>query len=166
MGTQAAISVEEYLRTSFADLDKEYVDGLVVERSLPDEFHSMAQANLIGYFAGLKKRLSIFPRPELRLKVRTGRYRIPDVSVFYPMRPEQAVPDAPPFIAIEILSSDDRMVSVEEKLKEYRTWGVPHVWLADPHSRRLYTYEGGLREVAALTIAELEIVAGSADLFD
>ena len=36
MESKAALPVEEYLRTSFPDLDKEYQDGELVERSLPD----------------------------------------------------------------------------------------------------------------------------------
>ena len=39
MGSKAALPVEEYLHTSFPDLDKEYRDGELVERSLPDYLH-------------------------------------------------------------------------------------------------------------------------------
>jgi Uma2 family endonuclease len=73
-------------------------------------------------------------------------FLIPDVAVFYPHEPG-LVPDTPPLIAIEILSPDDRLTKVREKLEEYRAWGVPHVWLVDPHSRRLYSCDEGLREV-------------------
>jgi Uma2 family endonuclease len=37
------------------------------------------------------------------------------------------VPDTPPLIVVEILSPDDRLTEVREKLEEYRAWGVPHV---------------------------------------
>jgi Uma2 family endonuclease len=33
------MSVEEYLHTSFPDLDKEYWDGELVERALPERLH-------------------------------------------------------------------------------------------------------------------------------
>ena len=36
MGARAGISVDEYLHTSFPDLDREYRDGELVERSVPD----------------------------------------------------------------------------------------------------------------------------------
>lgn len=49
------------------------------------------------------------------------------------------------------------MTEAVEKLAEYRKWGVKHVWLVDPHSRRLYDYDGKLREVDSLPIPELGV---------
>src|SRR6266699_2230299 len=104
MGTKAALPVEEYLRTAFPDLDKEYRDGVLVERSLPDYLHSKTQGLLVGFFLALQNALRVFPCPELRVKIRTGLYLIPDVAVFYPTEPIIPVPDTPPLVAIEILS--------------------------------------------------------------
>jgi hypothetical protein len=36
MSAKTGVSVEEYLHTSFPALDREYRDGELVERSLPD----------------------------------------------------------------------------------------------------------------------------------
>jgi len=99
------------------------------------------------------------------MKLREGRYLIPDFAVFWRTKPP-LVPDAPPLIAIEILSPDDRLTAVREKLEEYRAWGVGHVWLVDPHSRRLYTCDTGLTEVTSFTIPELNITLGPAEIFD
>jgi Uma2 family endonuclease len=54
------------------------------------------------------------------------------------------VPDTPPLVAIEILSPDDRLIEVRQKLEEYQAWGVPHIWLIDPRSHRFYTCDSGL----------------------
>ena len=166
MGTNAAISVDEYLHTAFPDLDKEYQDGEIVERGLPDNLHSTTQFLLLAFFAALRKTIPLHPRPELRLRVKERLYRIPDVSVFHPDAPTEAVPSTPPFIAIEILSTDDRMSQVRAKLAEYRAWGVPHVWLVDPHSKRMYQCVEGLTEVVALRIPELGIEVTSVDIFE
>ena len=166
MGTRAALSVEEYLNTSFPDLDKEYRDGEIVERSLPDRLHSKTQALIIAFFMALRKTLPVFTYAELRLRIREGLYLIPDVCVFYPTEPQEPVPDTPPLIAIEILSRKDRMTKVREKLQEYRAWGVTHVWLVDPYSKRLYTCNGVLTEVPTLTIPELNIELTPADVFE
>jgi Uma2 family endonuclease len=72
---------------------------------------------------------------------------------------------SPPLIAIEVLSVDDRLTAVREKLQEYRAWGVPHVWLVDPHSRRLYTCDNGLTEVSSFAIPELNVELGPAWIF-
>jgi Uma2 family endonuclease len=76
------------------------------------------------------------------------------------------VPDTPPLIAVEILSPDDRLTEVREKLEEYRAWGVPHVWLVDPHSRRLYSCDAGLREVASFLVGELDIEVTPDQVFE
>jgi Uma2 family endonuclease len=166
MGAKTAISVEEYLHTSFPDLDCEFRDGELVERSMPDYLHSRTQMRLGFFFELLRQRLSIDVCPELRMKLREGLYRIPDVAIFWPSAPVLSVPDAPPLVAIEILSTDDRLTEVREKLQEYRAWSVPHVWLVDPQSRRLYACDNGLTEVNSFSIPELGIQLGPDQIFD
>jgi Uma2 family endonuclease len=165
MGTKAALPVEEYLHTAFPDLDKEYRDGVLVERSLPDYLHSKTQGLLIALFVALRKAFPVFVCPELRVRVRPGLIRIPDVSVYYPNEPQEPVPTIPPFVAIEILSPDDRMTDVRAKFAEYRAWGVTHVWLVDPHSKRMYTCDAELVEVSVLRITELGVELRPADIF-
>ena len=166
MGAKVGVSIDEYLHTSFTDLDREYRDGEVVERTPPDYLHSRAQAVLVAFFEALRRTLQVYACPELRLKVRDGLYLIPDIAVFWPTAPKTGVPDSPPLVAIEILSPDDRMTAVREKLGEYKAWGAPHVWLVDPHSRRLYVCEPGLVEVASLSIPELEVEVGPPAIFE
>jgi Uma2 family endonuclease len=118
------------------------------------------------FFGAFRKTHNVFPCAELRLKLGQGFYLIPDVCVFHPIEPKVAVPDSPPLVAIEILSSDDRHTKVREKLEEYRTWGVPHVWLVDPYTKRMYTCDAGLNEVPTLRIPELGIEVTPADIFE
>ena len=165
MGSKTGVSVEEYLHTSFPDLDREYRDGELVERSLPDYLHGKTQLLLAAFFAALRKRLSIFPCTETRMKIRSRRYVIPDLAVFWPEEPI-GVPETPPLVAIEILSLDDRLAEVRDRLEEYKAWGVAHVWLVDPHSRRMYMYEAGLLEAQSLKISELRIELAGPDIFE
>lgn len=162
MGT---ITVEEYLHTSFPGVDCEYRDGKLVERSLPVYSHGRTQALLGTIFGLLPKRLSVHPRFGTRMKLREGLCLIPDVAVFWPSEPIE-VPDSPPLVAIEVLSTDDRLTAVREKLDEYRAWGVPHVWLVDPHYRRLYICDSGLKEVKSFAIPELGIEIGPTQIFN
>lgn len=79
------------------------------------------------------------------------------------------VPETPPLVAVEILSLDDRLSEVRNKLEEDKSWGVAHVahvWLVDPHWRRMYTCEIGLVETQLLKIAELGVDVTAADIFD
>ena len=166
MGVKAAASLDEYLRTSFPDLDREYRDGEIVERSLPDTLHSRTQALIAFFFETLRKRLSVFVYPELRLKLRESLVLIPDICVYWPDRALSRFPDVPPLLAIEIMSPDDRLTAVRERLEEYRAWGVKHVWLVDPNSRRLYTCAAGLTEVATLRVAEIDAELTPGDIFE
>ena len=63
-------------------------------------------------------------------------------------------------------SLDNRYPDVIEKLKEYRKWGVPHVWLVDPNEKRLGVYnESGLQDVTSLTLLEYNFEIPAQALF-
>ncbi len=165
MGVLAGVSVEEYLHSSFPGVDREYRDGTLVERSMPDYLHGKTQALLIALFMTLRRTLSLYPCAETRMMLRSGRFLIPDVAVFHRVEPG-LVPDTPPLIAVEILSPSDRLAEVREKLEEYKAWGVPHIWLVDPHSRRLYSCGEGLREVSFFKVGELDIEVTPEQIFE
>jgi Uma2 family endonuclease len=157
--------VEEYLHTSFPGVDCEYRDGELVERALPEYIHGRTQTRIVFFFELLRKQLSVFASVDTRVRLREGLYLIPDVSVFWPARPAP-LPDSPPLIAAEVLAPNDRFIAVREKLREYHDWGVGHVWLVDPHSRRLYTCDTGLTEVTSFLVPELNLTLGPDQIFD
>jgi Uma2 family endonuclease len=134
------VSVEEYLNTSYEDGDREYVDGQVVERNLGERDHSGVQGELVLFFGALRKTVGCYALPEQRIRVAPTRYRIPDVSVYIGGLPEEPVFTTPPFLVIEILSKDDRASDVLDKIEDYRAFGVPHIWVVDPRTRRGWVY--------------------------
>ena len=150
MGVETLIPVEEYLNTSY-DPDVEYVDGALVERNVGDWLHSLIQRNIIVAFS--RKYPDIYAVPELRGKVKETRYRLPDVSVLL-SSPQTKVLLEAPFVAIEILSEQDSMSRVIEKLKEYAAIGTPHIWVFDPRVKQMFTFRSNsLREVEGDVIA-------------
>jgi Uma2 family endonuclease len=138
------MSVDEYLNTSFDGPDREYVDGEVVERNLGEKPHSDTQKRLIGFFLPLEQTRGIFAYPEQRVQVKSTRFRVPDVCV-YLSEPNENIFHAPPFLAIEILSKDDRAGDLEDKLHDYFDFGVRFVWVIDPLARRAYIYTSDRR---------------------
>ena len=141
MGTvSTAVSVEEYLRTSYPDGDREYVDGRIIERNLGERDHSRLQRKLIVYFATREKTLGTYCFPEQRVHVKPTRFRIPDVCVYLGAEPEEQVFHTPPFLAVEILSKDDRAGEVGEKIQDYLDFGVRFVWIIDPGKRTGQVY--------------------------
>lgn len=159
--------MEEYLGTSYPDLDREYRDGEVVERTLPDLLHSRAQSRLAAFFERQRNRgTPLLACTELRVKLTETRCLIPDVAVFSPSLPAGSVPSTPPLIAIEIASPDDSFTEIREKLEEYRRWGVVYIWLVDPHARRLYVCTAALSEVASFHLPEFDLHIGPEQIFD
>ncbi|MBV8843628.1 MAG: Uma2 family endonuclease [Bryobacterales bacterium] len=163
MATRTALTEQEYLTTSFDNPDPEFRDGELVERSLPTFKHGRTQLRIGMRFETLSSKYPIYTSVETRTKIRKGQYLVSDVAVFLGAEPPD-VPDFPPLVAVEVLSHDDRMQDVLEKVQEYRAWGVAHIWLVDPESRRLYVYDQELREVSCLCIAELEFNINSVDI--
>lgn len=81
------------------------------------------------------------------------RYRIPDICVKalpYLKTPVLVRPD----LVIEILSPDDEAVEILEKIGDYQSAGIPHIWVVDPYKRTLIEADQtGIRRPAALVLA-------------
>src|SRR5947209_11257129 len=105
-----SISVQEYLNSSYADGDREYLDGVVLERNMGTPGHSALQKILIVHLAAFEKQLQIAVRPECRTRIQETRYRVPDVLVMVrPFRQTDRIVLDPPLVIIEILSPDDKV---------------------------------------------------------
>jgi len=159
------MSVEEYLHTSFEGADCEYLDGEVVERNMGNKSHGKIQLRIAAALQAHEGNTGIYVVVEVRQRVTDTRYRIPDVAV-YEREPEEEVPSAPPLVAVEVLSPDDRFSDFLPKLQEYLVWGVRHIWVADPPNRKLFHYDQtGLHEVANFSLPEMDIMLQNADIF-
>ena len=156
---EGLITVREYLRTSYSP-DCEYVDGRIVERNVGDKGHSILQMFLAGIFWMNRVAWGVEVYPELRTKLATRLFRIPDVLVVRAGLRFESVLDHPPLIAIEILSPDDSLGDLQEKVVEYVGFGIEHIWVFDPRKRFAWWADrGGLHRVAeeALTVPETPI---------
>jgi len=151
------VSLEEYLNTAYSP-DREYVDGVVVERHMGERPHSLVQSNIV--FSLRQRYAQLFVWPEQRVRtIPNRRSRSPDVCVTAE-DPGTDVFETAPLIAIEILSRRDEMSDVLEKLDEYRAFGVPHVWVIDPRRKKAFTYEEGRlqeSEAEALTAGAIQL---------
>jgi Uma2 family endonuclease len=143
MSTTALIPEEAYLRTVY-EPDCEYDDGVVVERNVGEPDHSWFQAALAAYFFSRRKTWGIEVFTEVRHKLRSGRYMLPDVCVIYAPRPAGKVFTKPPVVWIEILSPEDRPMRVNKKIRELLEFGAGNIWIIDPETleAELHTVEG------------------------
>jgi Uma2 family endonuclease len=137
MSRTAGVSVEEYLSTSYRP-DCDYVDGEVRERNVGEYPHSNLQSRLIIWFGNRERDWKIRMLPEQRIRVSAHRFRIPDACVLRRDQPIEPVITQPPLICVEILSKDDRLRDMQERVDEYLAFGVPNVWILDPVLRKAY----------------------------
>jgi Uma2 family endonuclease len=159
MSSVAGVSVEEYISTAYRP-DCEYVDGEVRERSVGEYDRGRLQARLAIWVGNHERDWRIRVVVEQRVRVSSGRYRIPDVCVIDWNQPIQQVFTAPPLIFIEILSKDDSLRGIRERVDDYLKFGVPNVWILDPVLRKAYVCtqsvfqepEGGIIQVAGSPI--------------
>jgi len=166
MATGAQVSVAEYLSTAYRP-DRDYVDGEVVERNAGEYDHSRLQMAISGWFYLRRKQLGIHVVPEQRLRVAPQRFRIPDVTVILGPEPTEQVLTTPPFICVEILSRDDRMSDMQERIDDLLGFGVAHLWLIDPRRRRAWHCRAeGLLEVTELRTESSAIAMALAELFE
>src|SRR5579863_9300743 len=164
MSTKTQIRSEDYLRMTF-EHDAEFVHGEVVERSMPNYVHGRLEGLIFAEFDRLRHSRGLYPCVEVRMKVAADLYRIPDVAVLTAPA-SQEVPDKPPLVVVEILSKDDRYSDVMQKLDEYREWGVPHIWVIDPSTKRFSMYtEVGLQNVSSLGLPDYPFHLSPAELF-
>jgi Uma2 family endonuclease len=147
MPVATRVSVSEYLNTSYRP-DCDYLDGEVVERNVGERDHARSQALAVILLGAQEKQWGITVLPEQRVQVRADRYRIPDVCVLAPGAPREQIVTHPPFLCIEVLSSEDSMSRTLDRIEDYLAMGVPHVWLIDPWRRHGYHYtRDGMQEV-------------------
>jgi len=145
MGVGTLISLEEYLRSSFHP-DRDFVEGQVVERNVGKRRHSYAQSRIVRWFGTRAEALRFEPLPELRVRVTGSRVRIPDVVVCELPLPDEEVFTSPTYLFIEVMSEEDTMSSLQDRLDDYLRFGVPNIWVIDPWKHRGWriTNEGWL----------------------
>ncbi len=81
--------------------------------------------------------------PEQRLQITANWFRIPDVCVISRDQVIEPVFTHPPLICIEVLSKDDTLRGMQERVDDYRCFGVPNIWILDPVKRRAYVCTAG-----------------------
>lgn len=139
-------TLDEMLDLEQGDHSYELVDGRLEELNVgvPAAYVAQRVCVLLGNHCGLPPIAYVLTENGFAcFSGRKGRMRKPDVSVilverltaaeiaagFTPVRPD---------IAIEVISPKDQVVQLEVKLDDYRSAGIPLVWLVYPSLRRVH----------------------------
>ena len=161
MAATAQVPVEVYLNSSY-EPDAEYVNGAIEERSMGEYDHSSWQHAIELWFAQYAREWNIRVRPELRVQVSAGNFRVPDVTILDRNLPVEQVITHPPIAVVEILSPEDTLARMMTKLGDYERMGIQTILVIDPHGPN-YRFRGGALEPLPAAAFDLP---GSACRFD
>lgn len=128
------VPVEVYLHSSY-EPGAEYVDGVIEERPKGEWDHSSWQHAIELWFAQHAKEWGIYVRPELRVQVQPGNFRVPDVAITDRNRPVEQVITHPPIAVFEILSPEDTVSRMLTKLGDYERMGIRTILILDPNGK-------------------------------
>jgi Uma2 family endonuclease len=147
---QKALSLEEFLRLREEEPALEYEDGRITQKMSPKGKHSSIQAEFaerINAFARPGRLARAFP--ELRMSF-AGRSYVPDVAVLrwerIPVDDEGEVANdffVAPDVAVEVVSSEQRMTAVFRKCVWYVSNGVPVALAIDPDDKSVFVLRPG-----------------------
>jgi Uma2 family endonuclease len=140
MAATTYVPVEVYLRSSY-EPDAEYVDGKIEKRPAGEFDHASWQQAILAWFWQHETDWSVRVLPSLRVQVAATRYRVPDVTVLDRSRPIEQIITHPPVAVFEVLSPEDSLQRLKRKLEDYRTMGIPEIWVIDPQDSTFYRYE-------------------------
>ena len=141
MPTAVLVPLSEYLgRTYHPDCD--YLEGVLEERNVGEIGHAETQSELTVY-ARTQCR-GFWSAVEVRVQVKADRFRIPDVTIVRGGRPAGRLITSPPEVAVEVLSPEDRVAAVQDRIDDYVAFGIACVWVIDPETRRgwIHTKDG------------------------
>jgi Uma2 family endonuclease len=155
------VPLEVYLASSF-EPDAEYVNGVIEERPMGEFDHSSWQHAIELWFAQRAKEWGIRVRPELRIQVSRGNFRVPDVTVLDRNLAIEQVITHPPLAVFEVLSPEDTVTRMMTKLDDYEQMGIQTILILDPNGKHFRYSEGRLEP---LTSSAFDL-PGSASRFD
>lgn len=166
MATAVMVPLSEYLESSYSP-DCEWVEGELRERSMPQLSHASVQRFFTVYFTIHRKKFGVRAYPELRLKIDDEHVRVPDVLVMRDSDPVDEIVSVAPLLCIEILSPEDRMSEIQEKVDEYLDMGVESVWVIDPRRRKAFqTDVRSLQPVETLFVPITKIEIPLSEVFE
>jgi Uma2 family endonuclease len=139
VSTIVTVPLNEYLESVY-EPECEYIDGELRDRNVGEVEHSRQQVLIGTYLGNREEQWGIFTLLAQRVRVKSTRYRVPDITVVLGPLPATPILQEPPFLCIEILSSGDRVDDIQDKIDDYLAFGVPYVWVVNPRKSRAFEY--------------------------
>ncbi len=125
-----------------------------------DTPHSIVLQSLLMELGIRAKAWNIRVLPMHRVEVAEGRWQLPDVCVVVRDKPLHDALRMPPLFCVEIVSPDDGLSEMHEKIAQYIDAGVKVVWIVDPRLKKAYETTDGhnVASVTQLTVPGTDIL--------
>ena len=141
------LTLAEFLQLPETKPAREYIDGQIIQKPMPQGKHSAIQGELVTAINGVVKPQRIARAfPELR-NTFGGRSTVPDIAVFLwnriPRDENGEVANTFPFApdwTIEILSPDQSQTRVTKNILHCLRHGTQIGWLIDPDEQTVFVY--------------------------
>ncbi len=134
---------DEYLALPEEKPYLEYIDGMVLQKPMPNEHHGLLAEELIIEIGLYRRRHGGSSGPERRVRLPDGSgYRLPDAAYWAPNR--ATGDDSVPSLAVEVRSPGQTPAELRRKCRSFRANGVDVCWLVDPASLTVEVFEGEL----------------------
>ena len=103
---------------------------------------------------------------ERRMQVSPTRFRVPDVMLVRESKLLERIVRTPPLLCIEVLSPDDTLDSMQDRIDDYLAMGVAHIWILNPRKRRAFVADAqGLHAVEELAVPGTEVRVSTREVF-
>ena|ERR1700742_1405040 len=159
------VAVSEYLKNTHRP-DCDYIDGRLEERNVGERDHAALQAALILWFGQRQQEWNIEVLPEQRIQISATKFRVPDVCLVSLDEPVEQILTRPPLACIEILSPEDTLRRMQERIDDYRNFGISNIWVLDPATQRGYDCNSsGFLEATEFTVTGTPIRLVLSELF-
>lgn len=143
----------------------DYVEGHLVDRTVPDYDHSRIQIRLGDSFKTLEDSRKLYRSSKIRLRIANDRFRIADVDAFS-SETNEPIPRNPPMVVVEIVLPDHRQEDLMNKLADYERAGIAYIFVVRTAARRFARFiDGDLRTVPALELPELQLKIMPSSIF-
>lgn len=144
------ITLEEFLKLPETKPASEFIDGQIIQKTMPQGKHSAVQGELTPAINSILRKQKIARAfPELRC-VFGGQAIVPDIAVFtWDRIPRDAngkvanVFQAAPDWTIEILSPEQSQTKIIKKILHCLENGTQMGWIIDPDEETVFAYPSG-----------------------
>lgn len=156
--TTTLVSLEQYLNTAY-EPDRDFVDGVLVERHVGTQRHGLFLAALAGFYGQYMNshRIAVFIATRLLVDAATGRHRVPDLMVVeVPVTKGKVVTDVPA-VVVEIKSPDDTFDDILNRCFDYERLTVRTILVMDPDNHRAWRFRHGTLDLLEGDVVMLDL---------